>query len=294
MEVVPLTEAAPRAGRRAALGVFDGVHLGHRAVIDGCDTVVVFDPHPATVLRATAAPKLLTSFARRAELIAELGVRELVVAPFTRELAAVEGERFIDVVLVGRLGAALVSVGEGFRFGRGRAAGVELLHSQAGFETRVVPRVEVGGEPVSSTRIRELVALGDVALARAMLGRPFAFEGTVVAGDRRGRELGIPTANIAPDPTLACPASGVYAATVGAHAAAVNVGVRPTFESDRGLVVEAHLIDFAGDLYGQTLRIAFVERIRDELRFDSADELVAQMRRDVEDARCAAATFLRR
>jgi riboflavin kinase / FMN adenylyltransferase len=294
VDVIPLSEARPRPGRRAALGVFDGVHLGHRAVIEGSDTAVTFDPHPAAVLRPGAAPKLLTRLERRAELIAELGVRELIVVPFTRELAALEGQRFVDEVLIERVGPSELSVGENFRFGRDRAAGVDLLAAQGAFDTRVAALVEVDGEPVSSTRIRELVAAGDVARAAGMLGDPFVFEGEVVAGDRRGRELGMPTANVVPDERLACPANGVYAATVGDYAAAVNIGVRPTFESDRGVLVEAHLIDFAGDLYGELLQIAFLERIRDELAFEAVDELVAQMHRDVEAARGAAATFLRR
>jgi riboflavin kinase/FMN adenylyltransferase len=178
-----------------------------------------------------------------------------------------------------------VSVGENFRFGKGAKGDVEFLSSRPEFETRVAPLVEVDGEAVSSTQIRALVAAGEVDKAAHFLGGPFLFEGVVVSGDRRGRELGMPTANIVPDDHLAHPGHGVYAAWAHGHPAAVNVGVRPMFETGRGLLVEAYLLDFSGDLYGQTLRVAFLERLRGEKRFDSVEELVAQMHRDVEQAR---------
>ena len=178
-----------------------------------------------------------------------------------------------------------VSVGENFRFGHGAEGDPALLRSRPEFETRVVPLVEVAGETVSSSHIRGLVAAGEVRQAAEFLGGPFLFEGEVVSGDRRGRELGMPTANLVPDDRLVCPGHGVYAAWAHGHPAAVNVGVRPTFETGRGLLVEAHLIDFEGDLYGQTLRIAFLERMRGEKRFESVDALVDQMHRDVAEAR---------
>jgi riboflavin kinase/FMN adenylyltransferase len=292
MKVTPLSEAAPRAdgaGRRVAIGTFDGVHLGHQAVIRGSDTVLTFEPHPLAVIRPDAMPKLLTPFDIKRDLISGLGVEELVVIHFDRDFQERSAEEFVDDVLVGRLGATHVSVGENFRFGKGARGDAEFLAARSEFETRVVPMVEVEGETVSSTQIRALVAAGDVSRATRFLGSPFMLEGEVVHGDKRGRELGVPTANIAPDPQYACPGHGVYAAWAHGEMAAVNVGVRPTFQTGRGLLVEAYLIDYEGDLYGQTLRVAFVERLRGERRFESVDALVDQMRQDVVDARAALA-----
>jgi riboflavin kinase / FMN adenylyltransferase len=286
MKVSRLPDVQPaERPRSVAIGTFDGVHLGHREVIGDSDTVLTFDPHPMSVIRPEAAPKLLTAFPLKRELIAELGVEELVVIPFDAEFAARSAGAFVQDVLVGRLGAGRVAVGENFRFGHGAEGDAALLRSQAAFDTRVVPLVEVAGETVSSSHVRGLVAAGEVAQAATFLGRPFLFQGEVVGGDRRGRELGMPTANLVPDDRLICPGHGVYAAIAMGHAAAVNVGVRPTFETGRGLLVEAHLIDFDGDLYGQELRIAFLERLRGERRFDTVDALVEQMRLDVAQAR---------
>ncbi len=293
MKVTPLPEAGRRAEgpRRLAIGTFDGVHLGHRAVIEGCDTVLTFDPHPLAVIAPNALPKLLDSFPIKRDLIAGLGVEELVVIPFDKEFAQRSAEEFIESELVERLGVELVSIGENFRFGKGARGDAEMLASRDEFDTRVVPMVEVAGETVSSSHIRGLVAAGDVASAAEFLGAPFMLEGEVVHGDKRGRHLGVPTANIVPDPRLAVPGHGVYAAWAHGHPAAVNVGVRPTFETGRGLQVEAYLLDFDDDLYGQILRIAFAERLRGEKRFESVDDLVAQMHRDVEHV---TATFARR
>jgi riboflavin kinase/FMN adenylyltransferase len=194
-----------------AIGTFDGVHLGHREVIAGSDTVLTFDPHPMSVIRPEAAPKLVTSFPVKRDLIAGLGVEELVVIPFDRDFASRSAEAFVSEVLVERLGARRVSVGENFRFGRGAEGDTALLSSRTEFETRVVPLVEVAGETVSSSHIRGLVAAGEVAQAAAFLGGPFLFEGEVVPGDRRGRELGMPTANLVPDDALLCPGHVVYA-----------------------------------------------------------------------------------
>jgi riboflavin kinase/FMN adenylyltransferase len=188
-------------------------------------------------------------------------------------------------VLVDKLGASEVSVGENFRFGAKAKGTAEFLAARDEFDTRVVPLVEVAGETVSSSHIRGLVAAGDVAGAGEFLGAPVLFEGEVVHGDKRGRELGMPTANIVPDEKLVCPGHGVYAAWAHDHPAAVNVGVRPTFATGRGLLVEAFLLDYSGDLYGETLRVSFLQRLRGEKRFDSVDDLVAQMRLDVEQAR---------
>ena len=284
MKVTSLPDAEPRP-RRVAVGTFDGVHLGHREVIRGNDTVLTFEPHPLSVVAPQALPKLLDSPAIKRDLIAGLGVDELVTIPFDREFASKSAEEFVDEVLVERLGATHVAVGENFRFGKGAKGDPGLLRSRPEFETHVVPLVEVESETVSSTHIRGLVAAGEVERAAHFLGAPFMLEGEVVTGDRRGRELGYPTANIVPSDAIAHPGHGVYAAWAHGHMAAVNVGVRPTFDTGRGLLVEAYLIDFEGDLYGQTLRIAFAKRLRGERRFESAEALVAQMERDVEDAR---------
>jgi riboflavin kinase/FMN adenylyltransferase len=286
MKVVSLPDVEPGSGpRRVAIGTFDGVHLGHREVIRGADTVLTFDPHPLAVIHPDATPKLLSTFPVKRDLIAEQGADELVVIPFDKGFSSQTPEEFVKDILIERLGAEQVSVGENFRFGQGAKGTPEFLASHDEFETRVVPLVEAAGETISSSHIRGLVSAGEVDQAAAFLGGPFLFEGEVVPGDKRGRELGMPTANIVPDDAHVVPGHGVYAGTAGGHPAAVNVGVRPTFNTGRGLLVEAHLIGFDGDLYGQTLRIGFVERLRGEKRFDSVDELVEQMNRDVEEAR---------
>jgi riboflavin kinase/FMN adenylyltransferase len=284
IKVTKLPDTEPR-DRKVAIGTFDGVHLGHRAVIEGADTVLTFDPHPLQILHPAAAPKLIMPFKVKRDVIDGLGVEELVVIPFDREFQERSAEDFVDDVLVARLGASQVRVGENFRFGKGARGDARFLDSRDEFETQVVPMVDVEGETVSSTQIRALVAAGDVARAARFLGAPFMLEGEVVHGDGRGRELGMPTANLVPDPRYAVPGHGVYAAWAHGQPAAVNVGVRPTFDSGRGLLVESYLIDFSGDLYGQTLRVAFVERMRGERRFDSVDALVDQMRQDVQQVR---------
>jgi riboflavin kinase / FMN adenylyltransferase len=303
MKVLSLTEVEPGSGPRSvAIGTFDGVHLGHREVIRGSNTVLTFDPHPLSVIHPEATPKLLNPFPVKRDLIAGLGVEELVVIPFDRGFSEQSAEEFVQDVLIRTLGAERVSVGENFRFGKGARGTADFLRSHDEFETNVTPLVEVAGETVSSTQIRGLVSAGEVKEAAAFLGGPFLFEGVVVEGDRRGRTLDMPTANLVPDDAFVHPGHGVYAAFAHAtpspahpaepgasgHPAAVNVGVRPMFETGRGLLVEAHLIDFEGDLYGQTLRIAFVERMRGEKRFESVDALVEQMNRDVEEARAIA------
>ena len=290
IQVTQLPDAEPSRDRHVAIGTFDGVHLGHQAVIDDADTVLTFEPHPLTVIHPEAAPKLIMPFKVKRDVIDGLGVEELVVIPFDKEFSQRSAENFIEHVLIERLSAKTVSVGENFRFGTKAKGDVRMLAADDRFETRVVPLVEVDGETVSSTRIRGLVAAGDVEHAMHCLGAPFMLEGEVVSGDRRGRELGFPTANVVPDDSLVVPGHGVYAAFANGHPAAVNVGVRPTFETGRGLLIESYLIDFDGDLYGQNLRVAFVERLRGEKRFPSVEGLVEAMNRDVERARevCAA------
>lgn len=294
MKVTPLFDVVPDGRRRkVAIGTFDGVHLGHREVIRGNDTVLTFDPHPATVVRPDKAPKLLNPYTVKRDLIGGLGVEELVVIPFDKEFSGKEAEEFVREVLIDRLQAEVVSVGDNFHFGKGARGTPDFLRSHDEFETRQVGLIEVGGEPVSSSRIRALVEAGDVAAASDLLGGPFLFEAEVAHGDKRGRELGMPTANLRPDPGLVCPAHGVYAAWAHGHPAAVNVGVRPTFGEDNVLLVEAYLLDFEGDLYGEPLRIAFLERLRGEERFESVEALVEQMGRDVERTReiCAETRF---
>jgi riboflavin kinase / FMN adenylyltransferase len=292
MKVTSLPDAEPRQ-RHVAIGTFDGVHLGHQAVIDDADTVLTFDPHPLEILHPAALPKLIMPFTVKRDVIAGLGVQELVVIPFDAEFAKRSAEDFIEHVLIEKLGATKVSVGENFRFGAKAKGDPKMLKARPEFETRVVPLVEVDGETVSSTRIRALVAAGDMEGAQHCLGAPFMVEGEVVKGDQRGRKLGFPTANIVPDDTLAIPGHGVFAAFADGVPAAVNVGVRPTFESGRGVLIETYLIDREEDLYGRILRVAFVERLRGEKRFPSAEELIEQMHRDVADAVRVCASFQR-
>jgi riboflavin kinase / FMN adenylyltransferase len=284
-----LPDVKPRA-RRVAVGTFDGVHLGHREVIAGADTVLTFDPHPASVVAPAHAPRLLTTLERKAELVASLGVQELVVIPFDREFASRSAQEFIDEVLVGTLGATNVSVGENFRFGHKAQGDADLLRADERFETRVVPLLEVDGEVVSSSHIRGLLLGGAVEYADQLLGEPFVVEDEVAHGDKRGRDLGFPTANLVPRDGYVVPGHGVYAcrartATGEERLAAVNVGVRPMFVTGRGELIEAFLIDYSGDLYDSPLRVEFVKRLRGEKRFASVDALVEQMGRDVEATR---------
>jgi riboflavin kinase / FMN adenylyltransferase len=283
---LPDAECRPRA---VAVGTFDGVHLGHRRVIEGSDTVLTFDPHPVSVVAPEHTPKLLTTLDLKAELIAGLGVQELVVIPFTREFASRSAREFIDDVLVGTLGARRVAVGENFRFGHKAQGTPALLAEETSFETVVHPLLEVEGEVVSSSHIRGLVAAGEVAKAERFLGAAFQLRGEVVRGDERGRELGFPTANLVPDERMVLPGHGVYACLAGGaggelgelRPAAVSIGVRPTFVTGRGELIEAFVLDFEGDLYGRELHLHFLHRLRGERRFDTSGALVEQMHQDV-------------
>lgn len=288
--VTQLNDAEPRP-RRVAIGTFDGVHVGHRQVIKGADTVLTFEPHPLSVIHPEAAPKLIMPFEIKRDVIEGLGVSELVIIPFDQDFRAIEAEEFCSRILIETLGATRVSVGENFRFGKKAKGDPDMLRGHAEFETSVVPLIEVDGETVSSTRIRALVAAGEVEAAMRCLGAPLLLEGTVVEGDKRGRTLGYPTANVVPSEDYAYPGHGVYAAFANGVPAAVNVGVRPTFETGRGVLIESYLIDQDADLYGQTLRLAFIARLRGEKRFEDVDELVAQMGRDVDQARTLCAEF---
>ena len=299
----------PSTGSAVTIGTFDGVHLGHRALIAftiaaalerGLSPVVLtWDRHPAATLRPEKAPPMLSSPERKIELLKETGPDVIAVLPFDVPLSQRDPESFVEDVLVKGLGARLVLVGEGWRFGRGRAGTVDLLVElgrDLGFEARGVTLEEVGGEAASSSRVRKAVTSGDLALAERLLGRPFDLDGVVEHGDARGASLGFPTANVAIDRTIASPPVGVYAgrarvapaASAGGakgseswFPAATNVGVNPTFGGTDTPRIETYLIGFEGDLYGQTLRVEFWKRLRDEKRFDSVDELVDQMGRDV-------------
>ena len=267
------------------MGTFDGVHLGHREVIAGSDSVLTFDPHPVSVVAPQHTPKLLTTPERKAELIASLGVEELIVIPFDTEFAKRSADEFISDVLVGALGARQVAIGENFRFGHKAQGDPRLLSADERFQTVVHPLLEVDGEIVSSSHIRGLVLAGEVGEANLLLGAPFQLSGEVVHGDERGRDLGFPTANLIPDEALVCPGHGVYACLADGRPAAVSIGVRPTFKTGRGELIEAYLLDFDGDLYGSEMRIEFLERLRGERRFGNAEALVEQMHRDVERTR---------
>ena len=291
LKVTSLPDAEPRE-RHVAIGTFDGVHLGHQAVIDDADTVLTFEPHPVRVIHPEAAPKLIMPFAIKRDVIEGLGVEELVVIPFDREFAAIEAER-LPRRDPGR--AARREDGLGRRElplrQEGARATRRLLAEQDAFETRVVPLVERTARRSPRPGSAPWSPPGRWRTHATSSARPFMVEGTVVEGDKRGRTLGFPTANLVPDDELVSPGHGVYAAFANGTPAAVNVGVRPMFETGRGLLIEAYLIDFEGDLYGDTLRVAFVERLRGEKRFPSVEDLIAQMHRDVAEARELCANF---
>ena len=292
MKVTPFRDVEPRE-RVVAVGTFDGVHLGHREVIAGADTVLTFDPHPMSVTVPDRAPMLLTSPERKAELVASLGVAEMVVVSFDQEFAQHTPEQFVDEVLVKKLGAKRVQVGDNFGFGKQAKGRAELLLADSRFETDVKPLFELDGEPVSSSRIRTLLRDGDVAEANRLLGTPYLFSGEVMHGEKRGRELGYPTANLNPAAGYCTPGHGVYAGRVKLDRgqtclAAINVGMRPMFDSELGELIEAYLLDFDGDLYGQQLRVEFLQRLRGEESFESVDALKLQMAADVEAARALA------
>ena len=280
-----------RRDRRVAVGTFDGVHLGHRKVIGDSDSVLTFDPHPSAVVAPQHTPKLLTPLAVKAELIAAMGVQELIVIPFDAEFAARGAGEFIDDVLLGAVGATRVSVGENFRFGHKAQGDHQLLAADGRFEAVVHPLLEVEGEIVSSSHIRALVLAGEVERAARLLAAPFQLHGEVVHGDKRGRDLGFPTANLVPDDALVCPGHGVYACLANGRPAAVNIGVRPMFVTGRGELIEAYILDFAEDIYGKPLRLDFISRLRGERRFGTVEALIEAMHNDVERTRELTAGF---
>lgn len=301
----PLTWGpAPPSGSAVTIGVFDGVHRGHQAVLFGVaaraaelggleQVVLTFDRHPRSVVDPASAPALLTSLDQRIELLEDLEIDVVGVLPF-EQIRDSSPDDFVSKILVGAFGARLVAVGADFRFGRGRSGDVESLRqagTEYGFEVDAIDLSSASGVPISSTTIRSRVRQGDVEAAADLLGRNFAIVGTVVMGDQRGRTIGFPTANVIPDPRFVVPKRGVYAAWVWIddrhsprHPAVVNVGIRPTFGGDTE-VVEAHLLDFEGDLYGQRIGIEMVSRLRDERVFDGVESLVAQIRVDADTAR---------
>jgi len=296
----------PPGERAVALGSFDGVHRGHQAVIGNAvseakarglkSAVMTFHPPPIAVLRPDVRLVQLSTLSRRAALVAELGVDELVILRFDRAFSTIDAEGFARQVLAETLGARSVSVGENFHYGQGaKGTPAKLAEDGArlGFDVHVEPLLQGGGSTISSSRIRELLGAGAVEEAGRLLGRPPWLEGAVVRGDGRGRELGYPTANLALVPRSPMPGIGIYAGTAhlpgSSHPAAISVGYNLTFTDDRSRVrVEAYLLDFDADIYGSPIRLDLTRRLRDEQRFDSVDALLAQMGRDVEAVRSLA------
>jgi riboflavin kinase/FMN adenylyltransferase len=289
------------------IGNFDGIHLGHRAILktvvgrakdlDGEAIVYTFDPHPRKVLRPHDAPGLLTTLDQKIELLAEAGVDAVVVEPFTLEFARTPAEDFIRRCLHERLNPVEVYVGYDFHFGRDREGSMRMLTEMGprlGFAVTIIPEVTVDEGDVNSTRIRQLLAAGEPEKAARMLGRPFTVRGRVVKGDERGRTIGFPTANLAPENEV-LPAPGVYAGAVrllddgdppreSVVRAVTNEGRRPTFEGEE-VRAEAHLLDWSGDLYGRRIEISFVLRLRPERKFESVEALKLQIGKDVAEAR---------
>ena len=296
----------PANGTVVTIGAYDGVHLGHRALIERvrsmaatlqcASAVVTFDRHPATVVRPDSAPKLLTDVEQKLELLAETGVDYVLVVHFDEARSKESAEDFVHEVLVGCLAAKAVVVGHDFHFGHGRRGNVPMLQSmgaELGFDVLGISLVAEEGEPISSTRIRGLLAEGDVVGAAHLLGRPHEVRGVVEQGDQRGRELGFPTANVAVPAEILLPADGIYA---GWYArpdgsrlpAAISLGRRPTFyEAAERSLLEAYLLDFSGSLYGEAARVQFISRLRGEVKFDRVEDLVAQIEKDVADTRAA-------
>jgi riboflavin kinase/FMN adenylyltransferase len=306
MEVLQPEQCTPPAqGSAVTIGAYDGVHLGHRALLGDLielaaqrglsSAVVTFDRHPAAVVRPESAPLLLTDLEQKLELLADCGIDRTVVIPFDIERANETAEDFVSEILVGALGARLVVVGEDFHFGHGRKGNVSLLEDlgvDLGFEVVGIGLHGDDGNAVSSTRIRALVAAGQVEEAALLLGRPHQVRGRVERGDGRGAaELGFPTANIGIPAELAVPGDGIYAGWYVRpggirHPACISVGSRPTFyEEGAPRLVEAYLLDFEGDLYGEAAQASFVTKLRSQQRFDSTQALIEQMTADVAHAR---------
>ena len=306
MDVLRGHHTAPgwHEGAAVAIGNFDGVHRGHQALVHrakqlaaahGARTVVLtFDPHPSALLAPQGCPPMVCSLERRIELLGEAGADVVVVEPFTRELAARAPQAFIDDVVLEALRAKAIVVGYDFSYGAGRAGTTDALRAhgnRAGVEVDIVDAVKVAGEVASSTRVRAHLKDGDVTGAAALLGRRWDVDGVVVHGAKRGRTIGVPTANITPEIALPLRA-GIYAVTLSveggpAQPAVASLGTNPTFVEAGGLVLEVHVLDFDGDLYGKRVRTAFAAHLRDEAKFDSVDALIAQIKLDIAAARRA-------
>lgn len=289
-------------GAAVAIGNFDGVHAGHRALIDQArllaeahgvtSAALTFDPHPSELLSPNTAPQKLTSLARRLELMAAAGLDAVVVEPFTRDLATLSPDVFIDRVVLGAMAAQAIVVGYDFSYGAGRAGSPEALRAhggRAGIEVSIVAPVEIDGEVASSTKVRGYLKAGDLARVERLLGRRWDVDGIVVHGAKRGRAIGIPTANIAPTSDLPV-APGIYAVTLSVEGgptlpAVASLGTNPTFVDSGRLVLEVHVLDWQGDLYDRQVRTTFVAWLRPEQKFESVDALVAQIRRDIAAAR---------
>lgn len=292
-----------RNSRIVSVGGFDGVHLGHQTIIDrmvsmsrksNLDVLVAtFDPHPRFVLHGEQEERL-TSLEERRKLLSDCGVDDFVSLVFDREMAAMEAEAFVETILLKALGAKVVMVGHDHRFGRGRCGDVNLLRkmgAEHSFDVIEMPACQHEGQVVSSSRIRSLVAKGWISDAAGLLGRHYSLAGQVIKGAGRGRTIGIPTANLKPaDPLKLVPAVGVYAVRTFIAGSdqmlpgMMNIGRRPTFEGD-GIHLEVNIIDWSGDLYGSEVRVEFVERIRDEQKFDGVEALLRQLNRDRERCR---------
>ena len=287
--------------RAVAVGVFDGVHLGHRAIFhtlielasedSAIATAMTFEKHPAELLAPTRAPLYINTLEQRVELIQSTGVEDVIVADFNPALASLSPEQFLRGILKEKLCATRLVVGRNFRFGHGREGDIKYISDIApklGLSATVVPDIIVNDAPVSSTRIRTIIARGDVAAAATLLGRRFRLRGVVVVGRQIGRTLGFPTANVRPEPKQLVPARGVYAVEVvinsTTYSGVCNIGCRPTFCDDGSETIEVHLGGFQGNIYGERLDVIFCRRLRDEMSFESPEHLADQIRRDMERA----------
>lgn len=290
-----------REGAAVAIGNFDGVHLGHRALIararelagDGKTVALTFDPHPSHLFAPTPCT-MISSIDRRVELLGEAGADVVVIEPFTRELAAKSPHAFIDDIVLGACRARAIVVGYDFSYGAGRSGTTDALRAhggRAGIEVAIVDAVTIDGEVASSTKVRQHLRAGDLAAAQRLLGRRWDVDGVVVHGAKRGRTIGVPTANIKPDSDLPLRA-GIYAVTLAVDGeapmpAVASLGTNPTFVEKGGLILEVHVLDFDGDLYDRHTRTTFVEHLRDEAKFDSVEALIEQIRADIDAARRA-------
>ncbi|RIK08864.1 MAG: bifunctional riboflavin kinase/FAD synthetase [Acidobacteria bacterium] len=304
MEVIRDLDAcpAPGVGSVVAIGNFDGFHLGHRAVaasvieragaLGAKSAIVTFDRHPMEWLKPEEAPCRLTTLDKKLALMAEAGIDYACVLTFDEQLSGQEPERFVEDVISKCLRAKAVVVGENFRFGHNRRGDLAMLGAigeELGFEADSLDLIKAGSVAISSTRIRHAIREGEIAWGSMALGRDHSIQGVVQAGDRRGRDLGFPTANLMPDPRICIPADGVYAGWVRiddvSYGAAINVGKRPTFGKDLQMLIEAHILDFEGDIYGQEIEVGFHAHVRGEYRFSGPEELAEQIKQDVLEAR---------